>query len=636
MFPLTLLILLAPLVSLIYILHTSVSRRRQPPCPPGPPRLPIIGNLHIVGGAEQLPHRSLQSLAQRYGPIMSLQLGNVSTVVVSSPEAAELFLETHDVVFANRPKFETAHYTYGAESVAFAEYGAYWRGARKVCITHLLSASKVESFGPLRKREVGALVERTRETAEAREVVDLTERVGEVMRDIACKMVLGRNKDDRFDLKGILLETMSISGAFNFADYVPWLRPFDLQGLRQRSKKISKALDKMLEEMIEEHQLAPKAEGHLNDFIDTLLLLKDQPMHPHVEHASIFDKRSIKGIVFDMIIGASETSGNVIEWAISELVRHPRVMESLQQELKHVVGINKMVEEIDLAKLSYLDMVVKETLRLHPVVPLLAPHESMEDIVIEGYYIKKKSRIIINARAIGRDPKVWSENAQSSLLGRYTHSSFISSLSSPSSSAAAEMEDDQFPQIKGVVIISLPPPDNPSLGKTITAFTFSDPSSPQPSLLQQSNQHQTHLNDHNNIDPPIHRYPSNPQLSFSLRRFFHGTPAKFFSFFGVLLFALFLYGSVSSTITQELRGPKNDDDDDGKPGSYFFPLYPKFGVLGQKDLKLQVGKLVRKEKFLTQRKDGVGSEAVAVDSSSVFPVSGNVYPDGYNQNRCFC
>lgn len=183
----------------------------------------------MVGGAGTLPHRSLQSLSKRYGPIMSLQLGNVPTVVVSSPEAAELFLKTHDTVFANRPKFETAQYTYGEESVAFAEYGPYWRNVRKVCTTHLLSASKVESFDGLRKREIGAMVESLKEAAMAREVVDVSERVGEVLRDMACKMVLGRNKDDRFDLKGILVETMSVSGAFNLADYVPWLRLFDLQ-----------------------------------------------------------------------------------------------------------------------------------------------------------------------------------------------------------------------------------------------------------------------------------------------------------------------------------------------------------------------------------------------------------------------
>ncbi|KAK7271264.1 hypothetical protein RJT34_27012 [Clitoria ternatea] len=421
MFHLTLCIILIFLfVTLIKVAVLAVTWSKQLPYPPGPPRFPIIGNLHMLG---TLPHRSLQSLAKRYGPIMFLQLGNVPTIVVSTPTAAELFLKTHDSVFANRPKFEAAQYTYGPESVAFAEYGPYWRNMRKVCTTHLLSVSKVESFAPLRKKEVGAMVKRLLKAAEEGEVVDLSEMVGEVLQDMTCKMILGMRKDDKFDLKAILLETMSVSGAFNLADYVPWLGVFDLQGLTQRSKKMSKALDKMLDYMIDEHNLAPSAQGYPKNFMDTLLSLKGQPLHPQDEHAQIIDRRSIKGILFDMTIGSSETSSNVIEWAISELIRHPKVMKNLQNELKRVVGKTKLVEETNIAKLSYLDMMVKETLRLHPVVPLLAPHESMEDIVIEGYYIKKNSRIIVNARAIGRDPKVWSNNAEIFYPERFINSS---------------------------------------------------------------------------------------------------------------------------------------------------------------------------------------------------------------------
>ncbi|WJX25784.1 hypothetical protein P8452_14789 [Trifolium repens] len=75
--------------------------------PPGPKPLPIIGNLHMLG---KLPHRSLQSLAKKYGPIMSFKLGQVQAIVISSPQIAELFLKTHDIIFSNRPQTFAMHY----------------------------------------------------------------------------------------------------------------------------------------------------------------------------------------------------------------------------------------------------------------------------------------------------------------------------------------------------------------------------------------------------------------------------------------------------------------------------------------------------------------------------------------------
>lgn len=192
-------------------------------------------------------------------------------------------------------------------------------------------------------------------------------------------------------------------------------------------------------------------------------------------------------------------------------------------------------------------------------------------------------------------------------------------------------EEDQSPpspQIKGVVIISLPPPNNPSLGKTITAFTFSDDPSPSPSPSSQATSTSLQPTHHN--DPSIQSYPSNPQLSFSFRRLFLSTPMKLFSFFGILLFALFLYGSLFSTTTtlEQLRGPKDDDEE---PSSFLFPLFPKNGFFGQKDLRLQLGKLVdvQKQNFVTQKTKSASGGVIAVDSSTVFPISGNVYPDGY-------
>ena len=94
--------------------------------------------------ARSLPHRALHILAKKYGPIMSLWLGRVPTTVISSPQAAELFLKTHGTIFASRPKLQVFEYLfYGAKGMAFTEYGSYWHNMRKLCALQLFSVSKI-------------------------------------------------------------------------------------------------------------------------------------------------------------------------------------------------------------------------------------------------------------------------------------------------------------------------------------------------------------------------------------------------------------------------------------------------------------------------------------------------------------
>ncbi|KAF7819858.1 cytochrome P450 CYP736A12-like [Senna tora] len=301
----------------------------------------------------KLPHRTLQSLSDKYGPIMSLRLGQVPAVVISSPEAMELFLKTNDAVFASRPKIQASEFFfYGSRGLAFSEYGPYWRNMRKLCTLHLLSVSKVESFEPLRREEVGVAVKTLERATAARE------------------------------------------------------------GLKRAIKKTSKAFDSVLEKIIEEHEEAiimnSNTEKEREDFVDILLSL----MHHSVDGQNYgIDRTNIKAILIDMIGGSLETSASTILWALSELLRHPQVMKTLQDELDTVIGTNQMVvKESDLSKLSYLEMVIKETLRLHPAGALV-PRESTEDVNVtldgNGYFIKKNTRVLINLWALGRDPKVW-------------------------------------------------------------------------------------------------------------------------------------------------------------------------------------------------------------------------------------
>ncbi|KAG2716511.1 hypothetical protein I3760_03G129700 [Carya illinoinensis] len=374
--------------------------------PPGPRGFPIFGSLHSLG---EFPHRDLQRLAQKYGPIMHLRLGFVPAIVVSSPQAAELFLKAHDLVFASRPPMESAKYiSYEQRSMVFAPYGSYWRNIRKMCTLEFLSNVKINSFKSMRNEEIGLLVKFIQEAASNCVAVDLSAKVTSLNADMSCRMVFGKKYEDKdLDEKGfkaVIHEAMYLGAVPNLGDYIPCIRPFDLQGLTRRMKAVSKIFDNFFEKIIDEHIQSKDENKNNDDFVDVML----RHMGSKESEYSI-ERSNIKAIILDMLAASMDTSATAIEWALSELLRHPRVMKKLQKEMENVVGLKRMVEEADLDRLEYLDMVVKETLRLHPVAPLLLPHEARQDCTVNGFHIPGKSRVMINVWAIGRDPSVWSE-----------------------------------------------------------------------------------------------------------------------------------------------------------------------------------------------------------------------------------
>ena len=93
-------------------------------------------------------------------------------------------------------------------------------------------------------------------------------------------------------------------------------------------------------------------------------------------------------------------------------------MKRVQEELATVVGLDRKVSEGDLDKLPYLKCCIKETLRLHPPIPLLL-HETSQDCEVNGFWVPAKTRVMINAWAIGRDKAAW-EDADLFLPSRFS------------------------------------------------------------------------------------------------------------------------------------------------------------------------------------------------------------------------
>lgn len=110
-----------------------------------------------------------------------------------------------------------------------------------------------------------------------------------------------------------------------------------------------------------------------------------------------------------MFIAGTHTTAATVEFAMVQMIKHANVMEKAQSELRHVFRGKERILESDLEKVSYLKMVIRETLRLHPPVPLLLPRECQDWQKVCGYDIPPKTRVLVNALAINRDPEYWDD-----------------------------------------------------------------------------------------------------------------------------------------------------------------------------------------------------------------------------------
>ncbi|KAJ9140243.1 hypothetical protein P3X46_030915 [Hevea brasiliensis] len=384
--------------------------------PPSPPKLPILGNLHQLG---LYPHRSLRSLAQCYGPLMQLRFGSIPVLVASSADVAREIMKTHDLTFSNRPKFNIADkLLYGGQDVSTAPYGEYWRQMRSICVLQLLSTKRVQSFRSVREEEIAIFAKKIKESAYLSSPVNLSETFASLTNDIVCRVALGRKYSEGKSgkkFKELLGEFMELLGTFTVGDFIPWLGWVNgINGFDAKVEKISKEFDTFLDEVVEEHMDTAKRRSNANhrnvesedkkNFVDVLLKLQEDNMA-----GFSMTKVNIKALILDMFAAGTDTTYTVLEWAMSELLRHPRVMKEVQNEVRRIGNGKAQITEGDLDQMNFLKAVIKETLRLYPPIPLLVPRVSTQDVKIKGYDVVAGSTVFTNAWAIGRDPKRWDQ-----------------------------------------------------------------------------------------------------------------------------------------------------------------------------------------------------------------------------------
>ncbi|XP_047172691.1 cytochrome P450 71D11-like [Vigna umbellata] len=377
--------------------------------PPGPWKLPVIGNIHNL--LSSAPHRKLRDLAKIYGPLMHLQLGEVFTIIVSSPEYAKEIMKTHDLIFASRPTILASDImAYESTDIMFSPYGKYWRQLRKICTVELFTHKRVNSFNPIREEELTNLVKMI--DSHKGSPFNLTEALLSSVYNIISRAAFGMKCKDQEEFISLINEAMTVGSGFNIGDLFPsakWLQL--LSGLRPKIERLHQQLDHILEGIINKHKEAKSKarEGHgeaQEDLVDVLLKFQDD----NDSNQDIYLTNSnIKAIILDIFAAGGETSATTINWAMAEIIRDPRVMKKAQAEVREVFKMKGRVEGTSMNELMYLKSIVKETLRLHPPTPLLLPRKCGQTCEINGYHIPVESKVIVNAWAIGRDPNYWTE-----------------------------------------------------------------------------------------------------------------------------------------------------------------------------------------------------------------------------------
>ncbi|MED6192823.1 hypothetical protein PIB30_013714 [Stylosanthes scabra] len=380
-----------------------------PNIPPGPWKLPIIGSIHHLVTSK--PHRKLRDLANIYGPLMHLQLGEIFTIVISSPEYAREVMKTHDVVFASRPKILASEImAYDSTDIVFAPYGNYWRQLRKICTLELFSTKRVKSFQPIREEEFSNLM--TRIASVKGSTVNLTEEVFSSIYTINSRAAFGMKCKDQEKYISVINEAITAAAGFDLGDLFPsskWLQL--ISGLRPKVERLQGQSDQILENIINEHRetkLKAKEGEHESDEDLVDVLLKFEGGNALGQDICL-TTNNIKAIIQNIFGAGGGTTATTIDWAMAEMIKDPTIMRKAQDEVRENFNKKVRVDETCLYKLKYLKSVVKETLRLHPPVPLLLPRECRSACKTNGYYIPEKSKVIVNAWAIGRDPNYWSE-----------------------------------------------------------------------------------------------------------------------------------------------------------------------------------------------------------------------------------
>ncbi|CAN6219333.1 unnamed protein product [Urochloa humidicola] len=412
------LVLAGALVLSVLALRRHARNRRLPP---GPPAVPLFGNLLWLRNSASDVEPLLLRLFKRYGPVVTLRMGSRLAIFVSDRRLAHAALVGPGAVtISNRPKSATNTLLgVSGNIITNADYGPVWRLLRRNLVAETLHPSRVKLFAPARAWVRGVLLDKLRAGSGGDEPGDAMEAFRYTMFCLLVLMCFGERLDEpavraieESEREWLLYISRQMSVFFFFPSITRHIfrgRLEAARALRRRQADLFVPFITARREL--KRRRAAKEGGHQaasettfqHSYVDTLLdiTLPEEGNRPLTDD-------EIVTLCSEFLTAGTDTTSTGLQWIMAELVKNPAVQEKLHAEIVATCGEDAdEVSEEAVHRMPYLKAVILEGLRKHPPGHFVLPHKAVEDMYVGGYLIPKGATVNFMVAEMGRDEKEW-------------------------------------------------------------------------------------------------------------------------------------------------------------------------------------------------------------------------------------
>ncbi|MBN3324738.1 CP2K1 protein, partial [Atractosteus spatula] len=372
-------------ISVVYIFMGSTPESVK--TPPGPPALPLLGNLLSLD-LKRLD-LSLVELSKTYGSVFTVHLGPMKVVVLAGYKTVKEALVDYPEQFGNRLITPIFHDISHGHGIVFAN-GDSWKEMRRFALSNL------RDFGMGRKGSEEKIIEEIQYLTEVFEAhggkpFETKEPVYCAVSNILATLVYG----DRFDYADPVFHSMvnRLISSYNktifcFFFSTQIYNVFPLTGVLLKSRRM--LMRNIASMMAEINQLVRQLRQTLQEndkrgLIDAFLI-KQQKVSGQTD--SHFQEDNLINTIVALLAAGTETTGTTLCWGLLLMAKYPHIQKKVQEEIEKVVGTKQPRAE-HRRSMPYTDAVIHEIQRLANVIPLNLPHMTAADVHFQGYFIKK-------------------------------------------------------------------------------------------------------------------------------------------------------------------------------------------------------------------------------------------------------